>query len=539
MDFKKTVSLGALCVASSLFVACGGGGSGPGTAAPPTSSPPPTTPPPSQPPPAATRLPASLNESTPNGALLFDATGNGILDLAVDGPSGPDGSAHDWLLINDGSGHFSFAENALPDRYLGSEGITVAFAAIDANLDGRQDLLVVTVDGREGSYYQSSRVQLFLNEGNDRFIDASENIVGSLNTDAWFESIRVADFDGDGYPDFLLTSSGNPIQSCDTLGGRIFLNDGTGQFTSTTLTLTDALGSYEADCLRFDAGANTADERHLGDDLAFTLDGLLGDFDDDGRPDILASSLRGTWPVFLNRSVPGQLRFEVVFNGGTEFESTCFVGSPPEEEPCTRFDPFDVGVAGIWKNGALADIDGDGILDLVGSSGISGGPDLLQPVVVWRGEGGGRFSFAGGAGTDDCAVDESTRCRMFQISEHPQRVGVQHARQWLVMDINGNGRDDVFVADHGWDAAPFPGRRNLLLLGQVDGTMADGSAQWLSAASTFTHGAAVGDVTGNGRPDLFKNNYYFAPSDGGGFFNSENEAKLWLNDGSAPLRGTD
>jgi hypothetical protein len=535
MDFKKTISVVALGVTGSLLMACGGGGdSGPGTAAPPPSSPPPSPPPP---PPAATQLPAALNESTPNASLLFNARGDGTLDLVVDGPAG---NTRDWLLVNDGSGRFSFGENALPERYLGADGVSVAFAAIDANLDGREDLLVVTVDGRPDSFYGSSKVQLFLNEGDGRFVDASDNIAGGVNPNAWYESIRVADFDGDGYPDFLLTSSGNPVQSCDTLGGRIFLNDGTGRFTQARLTLTDALGSYETDCLRFDAGANTAAERHLGDDnLAFTLDALLGDLDGDGRPDILASSLRATWPVFLNRSVSGELRFELVFNGGTEVEGTCFFGFPPVQEPCTRLEPFDAGVAGFWKNGVLADIGGNGTLDLVVSTSIAPGQTSLQPVVLWRGEGDGVFSFVGGVGADDCALDESTRCGSFSIAEHPERVGVQHARQWLVLDINGNERDDVFVADHGWDAAPFPGRRNLLLLGQADGTLVDGSAQWLSSASTFTHGATVGDVTGNGRADLFKNNYYFAPSNGGGAFSSDNESKLWLNDGNPPLSGTD
>jgi hypothetical protein len=533
MDVKNKLSLVAVSVTGSLLVACGGGGgdSGPGTAAPP-----PGSSPPSPPPPAATQLPAALNESAPNASLLFNARGNGTLDLVVDGPTG---HTRDWLLINDGSGSFSFAENTLPNRYLGGEGVTVAFAAIDANLDGREDLLVVTVDGRQGSFYESSQVQLFLNEGDGRFVDASGNISGGINPNAWYESIRVADFDGDGYPDFLLTSSGNPVQSCDTLGGRIFLNDGTGQFTSTRITLTDGLGSYHADCLRFDAGANTFEERHLGDDnLAFTLDALLGDLDNDGRPDIVASSLSGTWPVFLNRSDPGELRFDVVFNGGAESESFCFIGFLVE--PCITLDPFNAGVAGTWKNGVLADLDGNGTLDLVASLSIAPGPAFLQPVVLWRGEGNGRFSFISGVGADDCALDESTRCGSFSIAAHPERVGVQHARQWLVLDINGDGRDDVFVADHGWDAPPFPGRRNLLLLGQADRTLVEGSQQWLSSASTFTHGAAVGDMTGNGRPDLFKNNYYFPPSnDGSAFFNADNEVKLWLNEGNAPLRGTD
>ena len=40
----------------------------------------------------------------------------------------------------------------------------------------------------------------------------------------------------------------------------------------------------------------------------------------------------------------------------------------------------------------------------------------------------------------------------------------EHPREILVADFNGDGRDDVFVAAHGYDAMPFAGERNSLIL---------------------------------------------------------------------------
>src|SRR5262245_23197393 len=40
----------------------------------------------------------------------------------------------------------------------------------------------------------------------------------------------------------------------------------------------------------------------------------------------------------------------------------------------------------------------------------------------------------------------------------------QHGRQIVVADFNGDGRPDIFIADHGMDAPPFPGFPDTLIL---------------------------------------------------------------------------
>jgi hypothetical protein len=74
-----------------------------------------------------------------------------------------------------------------------------------------------------------------------------------------------------------------------------------------------------------------------------------------------------------------------------------------------------------------------------------------------------------------------------------------HPRQTLVADLNADGRPDVFVACHGYDASPFPGERNNVVLSQAGGG-------WRvvppNDAVGFHHGAALFDFDADGLPDV-------------------------------------
>lgn len=75
----------------------------------------------------------------------------------------------------------------------------------------------------------------------------------------------------------------------------------------------------------------------------------------------------------------------------------------------------------------------------------------------------------------------------------------QHPRQLAIADFDGDGRNDLFIADHGYDDAPY-GNQNTLLLnkpgGYVDGT------DKLPQYADFSHGLVMADFDGNGLPDL-------------------------------------
>lgn len=82
-----------------------------------------------------------------------------------------------------------------------------------------------------------------------------------------------------------------------------------------------------------------------------------------------------------------------------------------------------------------------------------------------------------------------------------------HPRAIVFGDFNGDGQQDIFVAAHGYDADPFPGETNALVLSSGDGRYANRSAT-LPISADFSHSAAIGDFDGDGRDDVCVINIY-------------------------------
>jgi hypothetical protein len=80
----------------------------------------------------------------------------------------------------------------------------------------------------------------------------------------------------------------------------------------------------------------------------------------------------------------------------------------------------------------------------------------------------------------------------------------QHARQILLADLNGDGRNDIFIADHGYDDEPFPGYHPSLALSTADGKLVDATGS-LPDVSGFNHSACTGDVDRDGDLDVYVN----------------------------------
>lgn len=191
------------------------------------------------------------------GALFFDANGDGLLDLYVasGGYQIAPGSAllQDRLYINQGGGKFVRDTRALPTMLTSTATVRTG----DFNGDGRPDLFV---GGRltPRDYPYPTRSYLLRNDG-DHFTDVTEQVApelahpGGMITDAaWI------DFDGDGRLDLVTVGEWMPIQ--------FYRNDGKRLRNVTQSTGLPPLRGWW-----------------------YSL--AVGDFDHDGRPDLVAGNL--------------------------------------------------------------------------------------------------------------------------------------------------------------------------------------------------------------------------------------------------------
>lgn len=82
---------------------------------------------------------------------------------------------------------------------------------------------------------------------------------------------------------------------------------------------------------------------------------------------------------------------------------------------------------------------------------------------------------------------------------------VEHPRYFVIADFNHDGRQDLFVAAHGYDAPPHSGEANVLLISNPDGTYTDRSST-IPQAPDFSHSACAGDINGDGNLDIYVGN---------------------------------
>ena len=148
-----------------------------------------------------------------------------------------------------------------------------------------------------------------------------------------------------------------------------------------------------------------------------------------------------------------------------------------------KLDYSDMDVGGLFFNQVHADFDGDGVLDLFRVAGdASGRSTERKHLEMWIGKGDGTYR------RDDGMLVDPT-------------AGGVNPRKVVAADFNGDDKADVIVADHGYDAEPFPGAPLLLYLSTDDGRLE--KAKGLEHIIGFHHSVAVGDVDGDGDTDAF------------------------------------
>lgn len=255
------------------------------------------------------------------------------------------------------------------------------------------------------------------------------------------------DMDGDGDLDAYLVQGGRLDGTPRATGNRLFANRGGGRFDDVTA----------------DSGA----EAH-----GYGMGVAAGDFDDDGRTDLYVTNVG---PNVLLRNL-----------GGGRFEDVT--------------ERAGVGDPNWGSSAAFLDYDRDGDLDLFVVNYVRwslaverpcdaprGGADYCSPksygapsaAVLYRNDGGGRFTdFSQAAGI---------------------RSALGNGLGVLACDFDGDGREDVFVAN---DGTP-----NHLWMQKEDGTFAEeallrGCAMDMDCVAKAGMGVESVDADDDGDPDL-------------------------------------
>ena len=217
-------------------------------------------------------------------------------------------------LISDSVFTLRFAQ---PGSLQASNEVFQSLALADLNGDGKLDLAVV-FNNPLGSGLAEGGVYTFLGNGEGTFQPGNRQVLTSRPQPVAAQSASIADLNGDGKPDLVLTA---PY----TAPVNVFLGKGDGSFQTQALPLT-----IPADCLN-------------------PFSAAVGDLNGDGKPDLVFSPCQNT---------QGTVAGVALGNGDGTFQTPAFY---PALWPATS--------SGAAAMVAIGDVNGDGIADIVTAGG--------------------------------------------------------------------------------------------------------------------------------------------------------------------------
>jgi uncharacterized protein (UPF0548 family) len=412
---------------------------------------------------------------------VADVNGDGKPDLVV-----ANGSARDrtspgsvGVLLGNGDGTFQAARNYNSGGY-GTSSVAVK----DLNEDGKPDLVVI--NGSAGDGTSNGNVGVLFGHGDGTFQAAVSYSSGETGA----SSLAVADVNGDSKPDLLVANLCASASNCSNGGVEVLLSGGDGTFL--------AARSYGS-----------------GGDHALSI--AVADLNEDGKPDLVVANgsasdgtSKGSVGVLFGTGHGTFRAARSYSSGGYDAQYIAVVDVNGDGKPdllvaneCASSSNCNNGsVAVLFGNGdgtfrpavsynsggydalsiAVADVNGDGKLDLVVANACASTVDCSNGVV---GAGVIGVLFGNGDGTFQPAVSYSS--------------GGYDALSIAVADVNGDGKPDLLVANECASSNCNNGSV-AVLLGNGDGTF-----QPAVSYSSGGYGAlsiAVADVNGDGKPDV-------------------------------------
>jgi uncharacterized protein (TIGR02145 family) len=365
-------------------------------------------------------------------------------------------SAQPFITTFEGGGIDASSFAARVAYSTGTNPTSVAVGDLDG--DGKPDLAVTN--------FAANTVSVFRNTSTGETISFDAEVHFATGTHP--HSVAIGDIDGDGKPDLAVANNGTDNVS-------VLRN------TSTSGTISFAAQSVFS--IGYSAGPSSV---------------AIGDIDGDGKPDLAVANLNvNTVSVFRNTSIGGAISFasQTVYSTGS--------------------GPFSV---------VIGDVDGDGKPDLAVANNTSNNVSILRNTST-----SGSIGFAAqlafttgtsplslaigdvdGDGKPDLAVANSGYNTVSVLKNTSTSNAVSFATQEVY--TTGTNPQSVAIGDLDGDSKPDLAVANKdITVSVLKNTCTSGSLNFAAkvdyANVAIAHSVAIGDVNGDGKPDLAVANY--------------------------------